>query len=47
MLLVPSLLPVAAGEGRHFAGSLEDVDPAVLEGVILATSDRSFAQTSG
>ncbi|MFC8828760.1 HAD family hydrolase [Streptomyces sp. NPDC057137] len=51
VLVVPSLLPVAPGEGRYFAGSLEDVDLAVLEtvleGVILATSDRSFAQTSG
>ncbi|MFD3482541.1 HAD family hydrolase [Streptomyces sp. NPDC058665] len=47
VLVVPSLLPVAPGEGRYFASSLEDVDPAVLEGVILATSDRSFAQTSG
>lgn len=47
VLVVPSLLPVAAGEGRYFAGSLADVDLAVLEGVILATSDRSFAQTSG
>ncbi|WP_329387921.1 HAD family hydrolase [Streptomyces sp. NBC_01716] len=47
VLVVPSLLPVAPGEGRYFASSLEDVDPAVLERVILATSDRSFAQTSG
>ncbi|MFC8077910.1 HAD family hydrolase [Streptomyces sp. NPDC057307] len=43
VLVVPSLLPVAPGEGRYFAGSLEDVDlavlEAVLEGVILATSD--------
>ncbi|MFC9744721.1 HAD family hydrolase [Streptomyces niveus] len=67
VLVVPSLLPVAAGEGRYFAGSLADVDVAALgrvldggpeggresgpkggpQGVILATSDRSFAQTSG
>ncbi|MFF5087185.1 HAD family hydrolase [Streptomyces niveus] len=47
VLVVPSLLPVAAGEGRYSAGSLANVDLAVLEGVILATSDRSFAQTSG
>jgi beta-phosphoglucomutase-like phosphatase (HAD superfamily) len=30
VLVVPSLLPVEAGEGRYFAESLDGVDPALL-----------------